>query len=142
MVPGTCDGDSGGPSLLPAGVAQPQQVVVGVQSYGNSVTCAQVTFGVASRVSSEIGPGMFITSYLENAPVGVQMGAPAPAVPALGGLGNLTLAAALAMVGRRHLTRARRLLGRRLPALLTPPRPRRPKRRLYVPRKPGRIHER
>ncbi|HXX70326.1 MAG TPA: trypsin-like serine protease [Polyangiaceae bacterium] len=74
-VPGTCDGDSGGPSLFPAGVAQSEQVVVAVQSYGNATTCAAETLGVGSRVISEIGPGAFITSYLANAPVGIQAGA-------------------------------------------------------------------
>lgn len=73
-IPGTCEGDSGGPSLFPASAAQAQQVVVAVQSYGNATTCAAETLGVGSRVISEIGPGAFITSYLTNSPVGVQAG--------------------------------------------------------------------
>ena len=54
-VPGTCDGDSGGPSLVPAGAPQSQQTVVGIQSFGNASSCAQETLGGASRVSSAIG---------------------------------------------------------------------------------------
>lgn len=81
-VAGTCEGDSGGPSLFPAGVAQSQQVVVAVQSFGNASSCAAETLGVGSRVTSEIGPGAFITGYLANMPVGVAMGpeagAPSP----------------------------------------------------------------
>jgi hypothetical protein len=85
-IPGTCAGDSGGPALLPAGVAQAQQVVVGVQSYGDASSCAGETLGVASRVSSEIGPGQFITSYLAGAPIGIRAGisasgSPVPAAP-------------------------------------------------------------
>jgi hypothetical protein len=100
-VPGTCDGDSGGPSLFPAGVAQAQQVVVGVQSYGNASTCAAETLGVASRVTSEIGPGRFITSYLAGSPIGVQAGAvtPPPAAPAAPPLARLALAATLGILG-------------------------------------------
>lgn len=78
-IPGTCDGDSGGPALLPAGSAQASQVVVGVQSYGDAFSCATATFGVASRVTSEIGPGRFITSYLTGTPTGVRAGVVAPA---------------------------------------------------------------
>jgi len=81
-VPGTCEGDSGGPALLPAGAAQSQQVITGIQSYGNVSSCAQETLGVASRVSSAIGTGQFITSYLAGTPIGVNpggSGAPAPA---------------------------------------------------------------
>jgi Trypsin len=107
-LPGTCEGDSGGPSLLPAGVAQAQQVIVSVQSYGADVaTCAAETFGVGSRVISEIGPGAFITSYLENTPIGVQAGGattPAPA-PAMGlwATGAMFLALALAGATRSRL---------------------------------------
>jgi hypothetical protein len=92
-IPGTCDGDSGGPSLLPASASQAQQVVVGVQSYGNSTTtCVAETLGVASRVSSAIGPGGFITSYLPAA-------APAPAVPAASRLQMAILAFGLFVIG-------------------------------------------
>jgi hypothetical protein len=83
-IPGTCDGDSGGPALVPAGAPEAQQVIVAVDSYGNPTTCAAETLGVGSRVLSEVGMGGFITSYLANAPTGVQAGvapAPAPAVP-------------------------------------------------------------
>jgi hypothetical protein len=77
-IPGTCSGDSGGPSLLPA--TGSQQVVVGVDSYGNSMTCSGETIGVASRVSSAIGPGGFITSYLPPP----STPPPVVAVPAVG----------------------------------------------------------
>jgi hypothetical protein len=97
-TPGTCDGDSGGPSLLPAGVPEAQQVIVGVQSYGNSMTCAGNTLGVASRVISEIGPGKFITSYLPETTVATApvMNRWAIAAMALGllGLGTMQLRAA------------------------------------------------
>jgi secreted trypsin-like serine protease len=107
-IPGTCDGDSGGPTLLPAGVAQAHQVIVGVQSFGNATSCAQETLGGASRVSSAIGPGQFITSYLAGSPIGVNAGGsgttpppPLPA-PAAGMWTLLALGAALTMVGRRR----------------------------------------
>jgi hypothetical protein len=74
-TPGTCDGDSGGPSLLPATAAQAEQVVVAVQSYGSNASCADITFGVGSRVSSAMGTGGFIASYLAGAPIGIQAGA-------------------------------------------------------------------
>jgi hypothetical protein len=97
QVSGTCDGDSGGPSLFPAGAPQASQSVVGVQSYGDASTCATATFGVASRVTSEIGPGMFITSYLADAPTGVHVAAstPVPACPHWA-----LIATALALLGR------------------------------------------
>ena len=98
-IPGTCDGDSGGPSLLPAGVAQGQQVVVGVQSSGGMASCAQETFGIASRVSSAIGAGQFITSYLGGAPVGVNAGASPRPVPAGARWAWLALATALVVAG-------------------------------------------
>src|ERR1019366_8365821 len=62
-VGGPCEGDSGGPALLPAGAAQSTQTVVATTSYGDA-TCA--SFGVSSRVSSEIGPTGFITQYLNG----------------------------------------------------------------------------
>lgn len=72
-----------GPSLLPAGVAQAQQAVMGVQSFGNSTTCSQTTLGVASRVSSAMGAGQFITSYLAGSPIGTREGdAGPPPLPA------------------------------------------------------------
>ena len=79
-IPGTCEGDSGGPSLLPASASQAQQVVVAVQSYGNSTACSGETIGVSSRVSSAIGPGGFITSYLPPP----STPPPVVAVPAVG----------------------------------------------------------
>ena len=74
-IPGTCEGDSGGPSLLTATASQAQQVVVAVQSYGSGASCAQITFGVGSRVASSMGAGGFITSYLAGAPIGIHAGA-------------------------------------------------------------------
>jgi hypothetical protein len=97
-IPGTCEGDSGGPSLLPAGVPQSQQVIVGVQSYGNSTTCSTETLGVASRVISEIGPQRFITSYL-----------PQPAaVPATGHWAIAAILFALMALGTQQLARTAR----------------------------------
>jgi hypothetical protein len=101
-VPGTCDGDSGGPSLLPAGVAQAQQVITAVQSFGNASSCAQETLGGASRVSSAIGTGQFITSYLAGSPVGISPGAAAPPpapVPAGGLWTSVLLAIAMMAAG-------------------------------------------
>jgi len=69
-VPGTCDGDSGGPALTPAGAAQSQQRVAGTTSFGNGPTCTANTSDVCSRVSSETGPSGFITSFLNDAPSG------------------------------------------------------------------------
>jgi hypothetical protein len=60
-IGGPCEGDSGGPALMPAGAPQSQQVVVATTSYGDQ-TCS--SYGVSSRVSSEVGPGGFITQYL------------------------------------------------------------------------------
>jgi hypothetical protein len=98
-VPGTCDGDSGGPTLFHAGAPQSQQVVVGVQSFGSTGTCAQITFGGASRVTSEMGTGGFISGYLAGLPVGgIQSGGsttPVPAAPAGGRWTIAELAAAL-----------------------------------------------
>lgn len=76
-IPGVCEGDSGGPALLPAGVPEAQQTIVATTSYGNSATCVDATMAVGSRVSSEIGPGAFITSYLAGTPVGLLAGSPA-----------------------------------------------------------------
>jgi hypothetical protein len=73
-VPGICSGDSGGPALLPAGVSESTQTLIGVTSYADSATCSMVTFGGAMRVTSELGAGAFITSYLADAPVGSQVG--------------------------------------------------------------------
>jgi hypothetical protein len=100
-TPGTCDGDSGGPSLLPAGASQSGQVVVGVQSYGSAAPCAQITFGVASRVASAMGTGGFISSYVADTPIGVQAGAGAPASAMGGGWPVLLLVGALLVVGAR-----------------------------------------
>jgi hypothetical protein len=98
-VPGTCAGDSGGPALFPAGVAQAQQTVVGVTSYGNNTTCAQVTYGGAMRVVSEMGPGGFISSYLAGTPTGVQMGGTVASAPASTDAGRIALAVALLVAG-------------------------------------------
>jgi len=93
-IPGTCEGDSGGPSLLPASASQAQQVVVAVQSYGNNTTCSADTLGGASRVSSAIGPVGFITSYLP---------APTTPVPAAGPLELAVLTAWLFVIGVRRV---------------------------------------
>jgi hypothetical protein len=106
LIPGTCAGDSGGPTLLPAGAPQAQQVVVAVQSFGNNSTCSQETLGGASRVSSEIGPGLFITSYLADMPIGTPAGR-ATAAPVGGPTVSATLAAGLLAVGLLALRRAR-----------------------------------
>jgi|HubBroStandDraft_5_1064220.scaffolds.fasta_scaffold202216_1 hypothetical protein len=110
-VPGTCEGDSGGPALLPAGAPQAQQVVTAVTSYGSSSSCAQTTFGVGSRVSSAMGAGGFIASYLAGAPIGVHAGAPPQAVSASGGgwasallAAGLVAAGLFEIVGRRMAT--------------------------------------
>ena len=69
-IQGVCEGDSGGPALFPAGVPQAQQKVVGTTSFGDSSTCAQNTTNVCMRVTSEIGATGFITTYLDDNPVG------------------------------------------------------------------------
>jgi hypothetical protein len=102
-TPGTCDGDSGGPALLPAAAAQAQQVVVGVTSYGPNAACAQSTYGVASRVSSAMGSGGFIASYLAAA---IPPSAPAPA-PAGSLWDAVALAATLLLAGLREPARRR-----------------------------------
>jgi hypothetical protein len=94
-VGGPCEGDSGGPVLVPPGSPQAQQTLVAVESFGNSASCAQVTAGVASRVLSATGPGGFITSYLAGTPTGTNVGgtldagtADAGAGPDAGGAGD------------------------------------------------------
>jgi hypothetical protein len=91
QIPGTCEGDSGGPALFPAGVAQSSQVVVAVTSFANSASCAQTTEGGASRVTSALGTGAFITQYLLGAPIGNRVGPPA-AAPA-GGFASMAATA-------------------------------------------------
>jgi hypothetical protein len=91
---------------MPAGAAQSQQVITGVQAYGNASSCAQETLGVASRVSSAIGSGQFITSYLAGTPIGVNAGGPAPA-PAGGLWTYVVLGAALMAAGSAGPGRSR-----------------------------------
>jgi hypothetical protein len=101
-TPGTCDGDSGGPALSPSGVAQGRQVVVGVTSYGPAdSTCAQETYGVASRVSSAMGAGGFIATYLAAAgtPTGSDGGATPQPASAGGPWAAVALAALLLVAG-------------------------------------------
>ena len=98
-TPGTCEGDSGGPALLPAGVAQAQQVVVGVTSYGPATTCPMSTYGVASRVSSAMGSGGFIASYVAGTPIGVHAGVAAQASVTAGGWAVGALAVSLLAAG-------------------------------------------
>ncbi|MFO0614534.1 MAG: MYXO-CTERM sorting domain-containing protein [Polyangiaceae bacterium] len=69
-IPGPCEGDSGGPALMPAGAAQSQQIVVATTSYGNSASCSQGSTGVSMRVTSETGPNGFITHFLADTPTG------------------------------------------------------------------------
>jgi hypothetical protein len=107
-IPGTCAGDSGGPTLLPAGVAQAQQVIAGVQSFGNSSSCTGETLGGASRVTSAIGPGQFITSYLAGTPIGVNAGGSGmTSAPAGGPWTFVALSVALVTMGRRRLAMSR-----------------------------------
>jgi hypothetical protein len=73
-IPGVCEGDSGGPALVPAGAPQSQQTVVATTSFGDNSSCAQNTMNVCSRVTSETGPGGFITNYLAGTPSGTQAG--------------------------------------------------------------------
>jgi hypothetical protein len=107
-TPGTCPGDSGGPSLFPAGVSATSQIVVGVQSYGGPATanCGTYTFGGDSRVSSRIGTGKFISTYLADGSmtgIGIRAATPGVAVPAVPAA-PLALLAALLVVLRAHLT--------------------------------------
>jgi hypothetical protein len=104
-IPGTCDGDSGGPSLFPASAGQSSQVIVAVQSYGSAASCAQITFGVGARVSSAMGTGGFISSYLAGTPIGVQAGVASPA-PAANAWALVLLAVALLSFGRQGAARA------------------------------------
>src|SRR5262249_25026175 len=64
-IGGPCEGDSGGPALLPSGAPQGQQVVVGTTSYGDS-NCT--SYGVSMRVTSQTGPGGFISTYRAGGP--------------------------------------------------------------------------
>jgi MYXO-CTERM domain-containing protein len=73
-IPGPCEGDSGGPALLPAGAAQAQQTIVGVTSFGTTTTCGASDTGTSSRVIAGIGTGKFITNYLNDTPSGTQAG--------------------------------------------------------------------
>jgi MYXO-CTERM domain-containing protein len=79
QIPGTCEGDSGGPALIPAGVAQAQQKIVGVTSFGLQATCGVQDTGTSSRVCSEIGSGKFITNFLNDMPSGTLAGSTPPA---------------------------------------------------------------
>ena len=65
-VQGGCEGDSGGPALVPAGAPQSQQKVVGTTSTGDATSCATNTENTCMRVTSETGPGGFITNYLAD----------------------------------------------------------------------------
>jgi hypothetical protein len=73
-IQGTCEGDSGGPALLPAGAAQSAQTVVGTTSTGNASACSSITQNTDMRVTSETGAGGFITSFLADTPIGQQVG--------------------------------------------------------------------
>ena len=66
-VGGPCEGDSGGPALLPAGAAPASQKVVGVTSYGDA-NCS--SYGSSIRVSAETGPTGFIGKYLADQSTG------------------------------------------------------------------------
>jgi hypothetical protein len=76
-VPGICLGDSGGPALVPAGMPQSAQTIVGVAASSDSATCNQNTLNIAMRVTSATGASGFITSFLTDAPIGT------PASPSL-----------------------------------------------------------
>jgi hypothetical protein len=62
---GPCQGDDGGPAVLPAGAPQSTQVVVGTTSYGD-LSCN--SYGVSMRVSSATCAGGFIAEYLSSGP--------------------------------------------------------------------------
>jgi hypothetical protein len=78
-IKGVCEGDSGGPALVPAGAPQAQQKVVGTTSYGNNTTCSMDTLNVCMRVTSESAAGGFIANYLADTPSGTQVGSAAQA---------------------------------------------------------------
>jgi hypothetical protein len=106
-IPGICPGDSGGPTLFPAGAAPASQFVVGVHSFGGpgNLMCGEFTFGGDSRVSSRIGPGKFIATYVTDgamAGIGVRASTPVPATPAtsLTLFGVLLLASGAVIAGR------------------------------------------
>jgi hypothetical protein len=63
-IGGPCEGDSGGPALLPVGAAQAAQTVVGTTSYGTSKCQPSGSTGVDMRVTSATGADGFISTYL------------------------------------------------------------------------------
>ena len=63
-IGGPCEGDSGGPALVPPGVPQAQQTVVGTTSYGSAKCQPAGSTGVDMRVLSQTGTGGFISTYL------------------------------------------------------------------------------
>jgi hypothetical protein len=67
---GTCEGDSGGPALTPAGAAQSAQIIVATTSFGGNVACGASNVGTGARVCTEMGSGGFISSYLAGTPIG------------------------------------------------------------------------
>jgi MYXO-CTERM domain-containing protein len=73
-TPGPCEGDSGGPALIPAGAAQSSQHIVALTSFGQTTNCGAQDTGTSSRVSSEIGSGKFITEFLNDNPQGTAAG--------------------------------------------------------------------
>src|SRR6202042_1587770 len=78
-VQGGCEGDSGGPALVPAGAPQSQQKVVGTTSTGDASSCASNTENTCMRVTSETGPGGFISNYLDDDTTGGSPGGNTPA---------------------------------------------------------------
>jgi len=73
-IAGPCEGDSGGPALIPAGAAQSQQTVVATTSFGQTTTCGALDTGTSSRTCSEIGANGFITKFLADTPIGTPAG--------------------------------------------------------------------
>jgi len=65
---GACEGDPGGPVLVTAGAAPVGQHVVAVLS--ETPANCEGAFTTASRVTSELGAGKFLTSYLADMPTG------------------------------------------------------------------------